>query len=95
MEHSGSCALEGLETPYLADSLYLNDYHSVSKESNHLRAIFSKIDQILVFFIKIYLKDLLRHVVGLFSVGLVSLCLKYLFSFEISNYWLQCPKRHF
>ena len=88
IRHSGSWALEGLEKFYLADSQFLDDYQLVFKECNHLRATFSKIDEIevfLFFFIKINLKKFFRHIVGLFSVGLVSTFLKYLFSFEMSN----------
>ena len=52
VQHSGSWALKGLETFCLADSLSLNVYHWFFKESNHLRAIFSKIDEIVVFSLK-------------------------------------------
>ena len=51
-KHSGSWALKGLETFCLADSLSLNVYQWFFKESNHLRAIFSKIDEIAVFSLK-------------------------------------------
>ena len=45
-------AVGHLETFCLADSLSLNVYHWFFKESNHLRAIFSKIDEIVVFSLK-------------------------------------------
>ena len=49
---NGGQAFGHLETFCLADSLSLNVYHWFFKESNHLRAIFSKIDEIAVFSLK-------------------------------------------
>ena len=48
---------ETLKALYLAGSLVLDDYCWDFKDSDHLRAIFSKIDEIEVFFIKINLNN--------------------------------------